>query len=99
MSKTPPSITDQLRAAIDSAGGQAAVMHRILGAGGKIRRATMSELYGGQRPSLEALRDIAKVTGYRFEITGETELGTSRASRPSEASEEAQKRKPRAKGS
>lgn len=84
MSESGKSITDQLREAIDGAGGQAEVYRRILASGASFRKPTLSEVYTGQRPSLETLVAVARATGYRFDIGGDTEIGTSRASRPSE---------------
>ena len=84
MGKPPQSITDQIRDAIDGAGGQAEVYRKILATGASFRKPTLSEVYTGQRPSLETLQAIARATGCTFTIGRETELGTSRASRPSE---------------
>lgn len=93
MGKTGHSITEQLREAIDGAGGQAAV-HRAIEAatGATFRKPTLSEVCTGQRPSIETLALVARVTGYRFEIGPGTEIGTSRASRPIEEAKPARKR-------
>jgi hypothetical protein len=84
MSEVPKTITEQVREAIASAGTQAEALRRIQAAGSRLTQPLLSAIMGGQTPSLGTLRDIAKATGYRFEVTGDTEIGTSREKRPSE---------------
>jgi hypothetical protein len=75
------SITDQIRAAVELGGGQAAVVRAVRAAGGKLNSGALSLLCNGRTPALLTLRDIAKATGYRFEISGDTDLGESRPPR------------------
>jgi hypothetical protein len=84
MSKTTKSITEQIREAVAACGSQAEALRRIQATGSKLTQPLLSAIMGGQTPSLTTLRDVARATGYRFEVAGETELGTSREKRPSE---------------
>lgn len=83
-----PSLTEQIREAVAKVGTQQEVRRRVLAAGGKLTQGMLSELCNGAVPSVQTLRYLAEATGAVFTINGATEIGQSRAPRPSEAAEE-----------
>lgn len=79
------SINEQIRAAVEHGGGQGAVARTIQAAGGKTTQPQLSRLCSWQRPSLETLVEIAKaVGGWKWDLDGNTHIGTSRPAAPSE---------------
>lgn len=75
---TSPSITEQIRAAVEAAGGQAAALQKIRETGGKLTQPQLSRLCRGRRPSLETLGEIATALEVDFVITPRPDLGSSR---------------------
>lgn len=79
-----PSITEQIHAAVELGGGQAAVVRAVRARGGRLNAGHLSVLCAGRTPALSTLRELAAATGYQFVVSRDTELGTSRPPRPEE---------------
>lgn len=80
------SLADQIRGAVEAVGSQAELCRIIARKGGSLTRARLSNLCGGQRPSVDTLADIAGATGRIIQIGPSTDVGVARPSHPCEQS-------------